>query len=103
MRLPFLAACLCAAACGGGPGEGFASSMAPQITSVSGSAASSTSPASTSNEPGSSTSGASSTSGDSSTSGPSSTSAGATTETIYDLGAGSDVGPLQPPGCKDKI
>ncbi len=28
---------------------------------------------------------------------------GTSTDTIYDLGAGGDLGPLQPPGCKDKI
>ena len=99
MRLSFPATCLLAAACGGGPGDGFASSMGPQITSASWeSAVSSSSSAesnSTAGEPAGSTSSASSTSSANSTS--------ASTGTIYDLGAGSDLGSLQPPGCKDKI
>ena len=81
----------------GSPGAAHNLSTGPGITSVS---------VGSTSEDASSTSAASSTSRDSSsTSGDaaaSSTSA-ASTGAIYDLGTGGDVGPLQPPGCKDKI
>ncbi|HEY0136063.1 MAG TPA: hypothetical protein VGB85_18380 [Nannocystis sp.] len=98
MRPVRLAVCILAVAlaCGGGSGGGFASSMGPAITSVS-----------AGTDAGSTSTTASSTSGDiSSTSGEaSSTSAAsaASTGTIYDLGGGGDIGPIAPPGCKDRI
>jgi hypothetical protein len=106
MRASFLAVCLAPAAilaCGSGPGEGFASTMGPAITTASGG----TNPAgSTSGVDSSTSAAAGSTSGEAGSASTSSTSAqdsAASTGTIYDLGTGGDLGPLEPPGCKDKI
>ncbi len=99
-RVPACLAPVLVLACGGGPGDGFASGAGPGITSVSG-----TTGGSTTSEGGSSgsTSGESSSPG--STSGAAdSTGAGSTSATtVYDLGAGVDLGSGKPPGCDDKI
>ncbi len=82
----------------GNPGAANTLSTGPGITSVPvGSTAGDT--GSTSAAASSTSSSASSTSGDADASSTSASSTG----TIYDLGTGGDVGPLQPPGCRDKI
>lgn len=103
MRLLGLTVCVSTVACGGGPGDGFVTSVGPGVTPASTTGTGAV--GSTSEAAGSVSGAASSTSGGtSSTSGEfSSTAAGGSTDAIYDVGADGDIGPLQPPGCKDKI
>ena len=104
MRLLGLTVCVSTVACGGGPGDGFVSSVGPGVTpaSTTGTGALSSTSAgagSVSEEASSTSGGTSSTSGEASSTAASSS----TDDTIFDLGADGDIGPLQPPGCKDKI